>query len=68
LHLLKQVPRIDEPLFVAGIIDVDDYSEHASPVQAKFCETYLFDTNGGHQHIHEANLGIRADAYVVAGG
>ncbi len=53
---------------IAGIIDVDSYEEHRSTVQGMFRRTYLLHDNGTHPHVHGANLGVRADAYLRAGG
>ena len=52
---------------VAGTIAVDDWTEHPPGLAERFARHY---TRGGarHGHIHGANLGIRADAYVAAGG
>ncbi len=53
---------------VAGIVDVEDFSEHEAVVAERFRRTYLIDADGTHPHVHGANLGIRADAYAHAGG
>jgi glycosyltransferase involved in cell wall biosynthesis len=53
---------------VAGIVDVDSFSEHPAKVRRLFRETYLIEEDGTHPHVHGANLGIRADAYLYAGG
>jgi glycosyltransferase involved in cell wall biosynthesis len=53
---------------VAGIVDVDSFEEHRPRVQQLFRETYLIREDGTHGHVHGANLGIRADAYLEAGG
>jgi hypothetical protein len=53
---------------VTGIIDVDDFAEHGPGVERRFRETYQVDADGGHPHVHGANLGVRADAYLRAGG
>jgi len=53
---------------VAGTVDVDDFSEHRSGVDRRFRETYLVHPDGTHPHVHGANLGIRADVYLQAGG
>ena len=53
---------------VAGIVDVDSYEEHCSVVQQMFRETYLLHADGTHPHVHGANFGVRADAYLRAGG
>ena len=53
---------------VAGIIDVDSFAEHASLVSERFRRSYLIHADGTHPHVHGANLGVRADAYLQAGG
>ena len=53
---------------IAGIIDVDNYEEHRPTVQQMFRRTYLLHSDGTHPHVHGANLGVRADAYLRAGG
>ena len=53
---------------VAGIIDVDTFDEHDARVRRRFRETYLIREDGSHSHVHGANLGVRADAYLKAGG
>lgn len=54
---------------VCGSIGVDDWSAHgthADALRAHFTRTYT-DADG-HRHIHGANLGVSAAAYVRAGG
>jgi glycosyltransferase involved in cell wall biosynthesis len=53
---------------VAGIIDVDSFVEHQSFVSERFRLSYLIQADGTHPHVHGANLGVRADAYLQAGG
>jgi hypothetical protein len=53
---------------VAGIIDVDSFVEHKMGVKELFRLTYLINSDGSHPHVHGANLGVRADAYLRAGG
>ena len=53
---------------VAGIISVDTFSEHGPAVEKRFYSTYAIDPDGRHSHVHGANLGIRADAYLRVGG
>lgn len=53
---------------VAGIIDVDSFVEHKQWVEGRFRLTYLIRADGSHPHVHGANLGVRADAYLIAGG
>lgn len=51
---------------VCGSITVDDWSAHPNSVRDYFLRTYV-DADG-HRHVHGANLGVSADAYVCAGG
>lgn len=53
---------------VAGTVAVDTFREHDAIVEARFRETYLIRQDGWHSHVHAANLGVRADAYLRAGG
>lgn len=53
---------------VAGIVDVEDFSEHYAWVADRFRETYHIFSDGTHPHVHGANLGMRADVYLKAGG
>jgi cellulose synthase/poly-beta-1,6-N-acetylglucosamine synthase-like glycosyltransferase len=53
---------------VAGTIDVDSFEEHEAHVRQRFRSTYLLHSDGTHPHVHGANLGVRADAYLRAGG
>jgi glycosyltransferase involved in cell wall biosynthesis len=53
---------------VAGIIDIDSFEEHAPHVPERFRLTYIQNSDGTHPHVHGANLGVRADAYLQAGG
>ncbi len=53
---------------VAGIIDVDSFAEHESFVPERFRLSYLVNADGTHPHVHGANFGVRADAYLQAGG
>ena len=53
---------------VAGIINVDSFAEHKAFVPERFRLSYLIHADGSHPHVHGANLGVRADAYLQAGG
>ena len=53
---------------VAGIVDVDCFAEHLPVVEARFRRSYEIHPDGTHPHVHGANLGVRADAYLKAGG
>jgi glycosyltransferase involved in cell wall biosynthesis len=52
---------------VLGTVTVADWDEHPPHVPAAFDALYDFG-DGPHQHVHGANLGIRASAYLAAGG
>jgi glycosyltransferase involved in cell wall biosynthesis len=54
---------------VCGSVAVDDWSPHAghaAMLRTHFAATY--NDRDGHRHIHGANLGVAADAYVRCGG
>jgi glycosyltransferase involved in cell wall biosynthesis len=51
---------------VVGTVDVQDWSEQPSHVQQEWSQQYIAADN--HPHIHGANLGVRASAYLEAGG
>lgn len=53
---------------VAGIVDVDCFAEHLPLVEGRFRATYRVFEDGTHPHVHGANLGLRADVYLQAGG
>ena len=53
---------------IAGTVDVDSFHEHSPEVHERFRTSYLIYPDGTHPHVHGANLGVRADAYVRAGG
>jgi len=53
---------------IAGIVDVDSFEEHGSIVPDRFRSSYVLHPDGTHPHIHGANLGVRADVYLRAGG
>jgi glycosyltransferase involved in cell wall biosynthesis len=51
---------------VVGTVSVDDWSSHPPHVEARWRAGY--DPRDGHGHVHGANVGARADAYVEVGG
>lgn len=53
---------------VAGTVTVDSFVGHQPWVELRFRMTYLIDSDGSHNHVHGANIGVRADAYLRAGG
>ena len=52
---------------VLGTVTITDWSEHPPHVPAAFAARYE-SADGPHPHVHGANLGIRASAYLAAGG
>ena len=53
---------------IAGTVDVEDFAEHNAGVSERFRLSYLIHPDGTHPHVHGANLGVRADAYLRSGG
>ena len=54
---------------VCGTVGIEDWTSHeahAGVLRSHFAQTY-FDADA-HRHIHGANLGVSADAYLRAGG
>ena len=52
---------------VLGTVTVTDWAGHPPHAPAVFAARYEFGA-GPHPHVHGANLGIRASAYLAAGG
>jgi glycosyltransferase involved in cell wall biosynthesis len=52
---------------VAGIVELDPH-ELRPEVARLYRETYKFAADGTHDHVHGANMGVRADAYLDVGG
>jgi glycosyltransferase involved in cell wall biosynthesis len=66
--LQRQVAYADQGWdVVLGTISVADWSEHPPHVPAAFAARYDFGDHP-HPHVHGANIGIRASAYLAAGG
>jgi cellulose synthase/poly-beta-1,6-N-acetylglucosamine synthase-like glycosyltransferase len=53
---------------VAGIVRVTFIEGHDATVMRELLADYATYEDGTHPHVHGANLGIRADAYIDAGG
>lgn len=47
---------------------MDSFSEHGTYVAESFHCSYTLNDDGSHPHVHGANLGVSADAYVRADG
>lgn len=50
---------------VAGVVELDTASERLAQ---RFRAVYEIAEDGSHDHVHGANLGLRADAYLDCGG
>jgi cellulose synthase/poly-beta-1,6-N-acetylglucosamine synthase-like glycosyltransferase len=53
---------------IAGIVRVDNVPGHGAEVAQLLLADYEVASDGTHPHVHGANLGVRADAYLDAGG
>jgi Glycosyl transferase family 2 len=53
---------------VAGVVAVDSFDEHPPHVPRLWASRYDGPEHLPHPHVHGANLGVRADAYVAVGG
>lgn len=53
---------------VTGIVAVDSFTDHPAHVPTRWAELYDGPLDDPHPHIHGANLGLRADAYLAVGG
>jgi glycosyltransferase involved in cell wall biosynthesis len=52
---------------VVGTVTVSDWSAHPAHVRERFAASYR-PGPGSHPHVHGANLGMTAEAYLAAGG
>jgi len=67
--LSKQLRLADEgACAVAGIVSVDSFEGHGPNAATNFARSYVIHGDGTHPHVHGANIGLRADVYVDAGG
>jgi hypothetical protein len=65
--LTRQVELADRGAeVVLGTVRVDDWTGHPAHVAQRWAATY--NTADGHHHVHGANVGCRADAYLAARG
>jgi hypothetical protein len=67
--LLDQLRIADQGIdAIAGTISVDSFEEHAIGTARRFRDSYIIHPDGSHPHVHGANMGVRADTYLRAGG
>jgi len=53
---------------VAGVVRVDSFLDHPAGTESAFAVHYATEPGASHTHVHGANIGARADAYLRAGG
>jgi glycosyltransferase involved in cell wall biosynthesis len=53
---------------LAGVVRVADWTSHPAGARRAFVSAYGSMPVGRHPHIHGANLGVRASAYLAVGG
>ncbi|MEJ1963287.1 MAG: glycosyltransferase [Gammaproteobacteria bacterium] len=53
---------------IAGIVAVDSFATHGTAAAEAFAQHYVLNADGTHPHVHGANIGVRADVYLDAGG
>lgn len=58
----------EEAVAVAGIVDLACESTADHMFAERFAATYETYDDGSHPHVHAANMGVRADAYLAVGG
>lgn len=67
--LADQIAIADQGIdAMAGVISVDSFEEHSAGSDIRFRKSYLIHSDGSHPHVHGANMGVRADAYLRSGG
>jgi glycosyltransferase involved in cell wall biosynthesis len=52
---------------IAGVVSVGSFAEHSDITRRRYERRYQGPSDE-HRHIHGANFGVRADAYLAAGG
>jgi glycosyltransferase involved in cell wall biosynthesis len=53
---------------IAGIVRVENVPGYGTEMAQRLLADYEVAADGTHPHVHGANLGVRADAYLDAGG
>jgi cellulose synthase/poly-beta-1,6-N-acetylglucosamine synthase-like glycosyltransferase len=53
---------------IAGIVRVENVPGYGTEMAQRLLADYEVAADGTHSHVHGANLGVRADAYLDAGG
>jgi cellulose synthase/poly-beta-1,6-N-acetylglucosamine synthase-like glycosyltransferase len=58
----------DGDIAVAGIVQIEAHCVESRRVQEVLRDSYQLGSDGSHTHVHGANFGVRADAYLAVGG
>jgi cellulose synthase/poly-beta-1,6-N-acetylglucosamine synthase-like glycosyltransferase len=67
--IMRQLQLADDDYCgVAGIVHIQRADVERPEILQAFWSDYALYADGSHPHVHGANLGIRADAYMDAGG
>ncbi len=53
---------------IAGIVTLLQDGDADAALMERFANAYRVSPDGSHEHVHAANLGVRADAYGAVGG
>jgi hypothetical protein len=53
---------------IAGTVEIGEVMHQGRDVSGALMADYAVGADGSHSHVHGANLGVRADAYLQAGG
>jgi cellulose synthase/poly-beta-1,6-N-acetylglucosamine synthase-like glycosyltransferase len=53
---------------IAGVVTLQEANGDHPALGQVFRDSYPIDADGTHEHVHGANLGVRADAYLAVGG
>jgi glycosyltransferase involved in cell wall biosynthesis len=65
--LVRQIELAEQGAeLILGTVTVDDWTDHAPHVAQRWAAGYV--ARDGHPHVHGANVGCRADAYLAVGG
>lgn len=65
--LLRQIELAEQGAeLILGTVTVDDWTDHPPQLAQQWAAGYV--THDGHPHVHGANVGCRADAYLEVGG
>ena len=66
--IARQLPLADKGwAAIAGIVRIDSIEGQSGDIVEWAFSDYTVEIDGSHPHVHGANLGVRADAYVSVG-